>query len=314
MQNFLIKCLKSETFQYGACYSQFVIDFLRPGQGITIGNQLRRVLLSDLGGVAVSEVRIAGVTHEFSTLPGVREDILEILLNLKGVVIKSRTEETQYGQLKVQGPGVITASLIQLPTNLEIVNPDHYIATISSSNIVEIEFKFEYGTGYRLSTQTLLDTGENYLQLDTIFMPVQKVDFKIENIYDTDNSISEKLILDIWTNGSISPKHALEKAAQLIIDLYALFINNKDMNKNNEFESEIESISIEPYSNIAIEELQLSVRAYNCLKKANINTVGDLLQYSPEELQKLKNFGRKSADEVFSTLKHKLGIFKKDYE
>ena len=319
MNHISIKCLKSEKIQSGACHGQFLINSLKPGQGITIGNQLRRILLGDLGGVAISAVRIAGVTHEFSTIPGVREDILEILLNLKGIVFKSKTQNTQFGRLKIQGPSVITADLIELPSNLEIINPNHYIATISTANILEIEFKFEYGTGYRLAAQTFSHEADNYLQLDTIFMPVQKVDFQIENVYDrtsaqasnNTNNISERLLLDIWTNGSISPNEALESAAQIIIDLFTLLINNKNMNDASQLESKSESISIEPYTNIAIEELQLSVRAYNCLKKAQINTVGDLLQYSPEKLQELKNFGRKSADEVFSTLKNKLGIILK---
>ena len=311
MSNISIKCLKSEQIESGACHGQFVINSLKTGQGITIGNQLRRVLLGDLGGIAISAVRIAGITHEFSTIPGVREDILEILLNLKGIVFKSQTKDVQFGRLKIQGPGVVTADSIQLPADLEIVNPNHYIATISTSNILEIEFKFEYGTGYKLAAQAFSDETENYLQLDTIFMPVQKVDFKIENIYDTANNINERLFLDIWTNGSISPKDALESAAQVIIDLFLLLLNNKSTSEIHQLDSKTQSISIEPYTNIAIEELQLSVRAYNCLKKAQINTVGDLLQYSPEKLQELKNFGRKSADEVFSTLKNKLGIILK---
>jgi len=311
MNNISIKCLKSEKIQSGASYGQFLINSLRPGQGITIGNQLRRVLLGDLGGTAISAVRIAGVRHEFSTIPGVREDILEILLNLKGIVFKSKTNELEFGRLKVQGPTVITADLIQLPSNLEIINPNHYIATISTSNVLEIEFKFEYGTGYKLASQIFSNEADNYLQLDTIFMPVQKVDFKIENVYDNTNNITERLFIDIWTNGSISPNEAIRSAAQIIIDLFTSLIENKDTNENNEVETESHSISIEPYTNIAIEELQLSVRAYNCLKKAQINTVGDLLQYSPEKLQELKNFGRKSADEVFSTLKNKLGIILK---
>ena len=306
-----IKCLKSEKIDSGACHGQFLINSLRPGQGITIGNQLRRVLLGDLGGVSISAVRIAGVSHEFSTIPGVREDILEILLNLKGIVFKSETQDVQFGRLKVQGPAVVTADLIQLPSSLKIVNPNHYITTISTSNILEIEFKFEYGTGYRLASQSLLEETDNYLQVDTIFMPVQKVDFKIENVYDSANNITERVFLDIWTNGSISPNEALKSAAQIIIDLFTLLINNKETNEKNQLEPKNRSISIEPYTNIAIEELQLSVRAYNCLKKAQINTVGDLLQYSPEKLQELKNFGRKSADEVFSTLKNKLGIILK---
>jgi DNA-directed RNA polymerase subunit alpha len=311
MNNISIKCLKSEKIQSGACHGQFVLNSLRPGQGITIGNQLRRVLLGDLGGIAISAVRIAGITHEFSTIPGVREDILEILLNLKGIVLKSKTKDTQFGRLKVQGPSVITADLIQLPSDLEIINPNHYIATLSTSNILEIEFKFEYGTGYKLSNQTFSDEDETYLQLDRVFMPVQKVDFKIENVYDTANNISERVLLDIFTNGSISPTEALESAAQIIIDVFSLLLNNNSTIERSQLDLKNQSISIEPYTNIAIEELQLSVRAYNCLKKAQINTVGDLLQYSPEKLQELKNFGRKSADEVFSTLKNKLGIILK---
>ena len=311
MSNISIKCLKSNKIESGACYGQFVINSLNSGQGITIGNQLRRVLLGDLGSVAISAVRIAGITHEFSTIPGVREDILEILLNLKGIVLRGKIKDVQFGRLKIQGPSVITADLIQLPSNLEIVNSNHYIATISTPNILEIEFKFEYGTGYKLANQTFLDDPENYLQLDTVFMPVQKVDFKIENVYDPANKISERLLLDIWTNGSISPNEALESAIQVIIDLFTLLINNKTIIETSQLKSESEATSIEPYTNIAIEELQLSVRAYNCLKKAQINTVGDLLQYSPEKLQELKNFGRKSADEVFSTLKDKLGIILK---
>ena len=308
MNNISIKCLKSEKIQSGGFNGQFIINSLQPGQGITIGNQLRRVMLGDLGGVAISAVRIAGVTHEFSTIPGVREDILEILLNLKGIVLKSKTKDVCFGRLKLQGPSVITADLIKLPPNLEIVNPNHYIATLLTSNILEIEFKFEYGTGYKLATQAFVEEDDNYLQLDTVFMPVQKVDFKIENIYDISNNISERLFIDIWTNGSISPNEAIEYSSQIIIDIFTSLVNTKNINQNTQLESKNKLVSIEPYTNIAIEELQLSVRAYNCLKRAQINTVGDLLQYSPEKLQELKNFGRKSADEVFLTLKNKLGI------
>ena len=311
MNNLSVKCLKSKTIESGVCHGQFLITSLKPGQGITIGNQLRRVLLNDLGGIAISAIRIAGVNHEFSTIPGVREDILEILLNLKGIILKSTTKTSQFGRLKIQGPAVITADLIELPSNLEIVNPSHYIMTISTSNVLEIEFKFEYGTGYRLASQTFLEKNENYLQLDTLFMPVQKVDFKIENIYDNSNTITERLFLDIWTNGSISPDEAFKLAVQTILDLFTLLINYKNIETKNTVKPKALSLNIEPYTNIAIEELQLSVRAYNCLKKAQINTVGDLLKYSPERLQELKNFGRKSADEVFSTLKNKLGIIMK---
>jgi DNA-directed RNA polymerase subunit alpha len=311
MNNISLKCLKSEKLESGICYGQFLINSLPPGQGITIGNQLRRVLLADLGGKSISAVKIAGVRHEFSTIDGVREDTLEILLNLKGIVFKGDSKEVEFGRLRVEGPIVITADSIQLPDNLKIVNPNHYIATISTSKSFEIEFKIEYGTGYKLASQIFSQEDESYLQLDTVFMPVQKVDFKIENVYDSANNITERLFIDIWTDGSILPDEALKAASEIIISLFTSLIEDKTENQNIEIKTNNQSLSIEPYTNIAVEELQLSVRAYNCLKKAQINTVGDLLQYSPERLQELKNFGKKSADEVFSTLKRKLGIILK---
>ncbi len=308
MNNLYIKCLKSEKIESGSMYGQFLINSLRPGQGITVGNLLRRVLLSDLGGTTITAVRIAGVRDEFSIIPGVREDILEILLNLKGIVFKDTSSDVSSGHLKVKGPAVITANSIQLPSNIEIVNPNHYIATISTSNFVEIEFKFEQGTGYKLAGQTFCDKSEDFLQIDAIFMPIQKVDFKIENVYDNSNSITERVFLDIWTNGSISPEESISKASKFIIELFSSIMENKFTQEIEKSENNTNITPINPHINIAIEELQLSVRAYNCLKRAQINTIGDLLEYSPEKLQELKNFGRKSADEVFTTLKNKLGI------
>merc|ERR1711933_75029 len=214
---------------------------------------------------------------------GVREDILEILLNLKGIILKSKTSSRQFGRLRLQGPAVITAGEIQLPPEVEIINPNQYIATISSSNIFEVEFKIEYGTKYRLANELFSEKFEDFIETDAIFMPVQRVDFKVENVYDKLNNIKEHLFIDIWTNGSISPEQAIFSGSN----------------------------PIDPYTHIAIEELQLSVRPYNCLKRAQINTIGDLLEYSPEKLLQLKNFGRKSANEVFTTLKNKLGIILK---
>jgi len=308
MNNFYIKCLKSEKVNSGSMYGQFLINSLRPGQGITIGNLLRRVLLSDLGGTTITGVRIAGVKDEFSTIPGVREDILEILLNLKGIVLKNQSIDKQFGHLKIKGPSVVTASSIQLSSDLEVVNPNHYIATISTSNLLEIELQFEYGTGYRLADQTFSKTSQDFLQIDAIFMPVQKVDFKIENVYDNSNFLTERLFIDVWTNGSISPEDAISSASQFIIDFFGSLMENQLIEEATDLESENISTPKNPHTNIAIEELHLSVRAYNCLKRAQINTIGDLLEYSPEKLQELKNFGRKSADEVFTTLKNKLGI------
>lgn len=308
-----IKCLKSETLESGVCHGQFLISSLNAGQGISVGNQLRRVMLNDLGGVSISAVRIAGINHEFSTIPGIREDILEVLLNLKGLVFKTKNKEVEFGRLKVQGPLVITADLIDLPSTCKIVNSNHYIATISTANVLEIEFKLEYGTGYKLASHNSVEGLEDFLQTDTVFMPVQKVDFKIENVYNSDNIVTERILLDIWTNGSITPNEALTQAIQKILDIFnALLVNDVEKApKTTDLSIENALSNIEPYTNIAIEELQLSVRAYNCLKKAQINTVGDLLHYSPDQLQELKNFGKKSADEVFSTLKNRLGIILK---
>ena len=269
------------------------------------------MLLNDLGGTAITAIRIAGVRDEFSLITGVREDILEILLNLKGIIFKNTTKNISFGRLKIKGPAVVTANSIQLPSNIEIVNPNHYIATISSSNFLEIEFKFEHGVGYKLATQTFYDESEDFLEIDAIFIPIQKVDFKIENVYNDSNKITERLFIDIWTNGSISPEEAISSASKFAIELLDSIMENKFPQKLDKTENINNLTSINPHINIAIEELQLSVRAYNCLKRAQIHTIGDLLEYSPEKLQELKNFGRKSADEVFTTLKNKLGIILK---
>nr|UBQ35464.1 RNA polymerase subunit alpha [Conticribra weissflogii] len=306
--NLLIECLKSEKIESGSMYGQFLIDSLSSGQGITIGNLLRRVLLGDLKGTAITGVRIAGVKDEFSLIPGVREDILEILLNLKGIVLKSKNSTRQFARLRLHGPAVITASSIQLPPDVEIINPNHYIATISSSHILEIEFKIESGTRYRLANELFSDKFEDFIETDAIFMPVQKVDFKVENVYDNLNNVKERVFLDVWTNGSISPEQAIFSASNLIIDLFKSITEHKINQEKESIKEKTQTKPVDPYTHIAIEELQLSVRPYNCLKRAQINTIGDLLDYSPEKLLELKNFGRKSADEVFATLKNKLGI------
>jgi len=233
INNISIKCLKSDKIESGACHGQFLINSLRSGQGITIGNQLRRVLLNDLGGVAITAIRIAGVSHEFSTIPGVREDILEILLNLKGVVLSSNTESPQFGRLKMQGPSVITAKAIQLPSNLKIINPNHYIATISTTNIIEIEFKIEYGKGYQLADQTFSNNLDEFFQTDAIFMPIQKVNFKVDKVYENSKKVSECLILDIWTNGSLLPEEAISQASKIIIKLFNSIIDNNFRNKKD---------------------------------------------------------------------------------
>jgi len=309
MNNLSVKCIKSETLETGSCYSKFVINSLKPGQGITIGNQLRRVLLGDLGKKAIYSVRIVGINHEFSIIPGVREDVLEIFLNLKGVIIKSNSKEPEFGRLKVHGPTVITADLIKLKNNSTIVNKNHYIATISSPTIFECEFKIKYDTGYKLASHVYNEEDKNFIEIDAIFMPVQQVDFKIENVYDKNNNFKERLFLEIWTDGSILPINALRSAGKIIINLFTSLIKQESIleEPKNKVESK-DIVDFESYTNIPIEDLQLSVRSYNCLKKAQIRTVGGLLQYSLNQLLELKNFGQKSANEVASVLKIRFGI------
>ena len=308
MINLQIKCLKSEKAESETLYGRFLITGLRPGQGITIGNLLRRILLGDLVGTCITAVRFASFKHEFSTIKGVREDILEILLNLKGIVLKSKTKEPQFARLKIQGPAVLTADLIQLSPLVEIVNPNHYIATISTSNLLEIELKIEHGTSYKLAQQTFNHQSDGFLQIDAVFMPVKKVDFKIENVYDNSKNVSERLIIDVCTNGSLTPEEAISETLEFVVSFFNSLIESKIIDETTELISDNLPVSLNPYRNIPIEELKLSVRPYNCLKRAQINTIGDLLEYSPKKLQELKNFGRKSADEVFMTLKNKLGI------
>ena len=312
MGKLLLKCINSERLDSGSYYSKFSIDSLDLGQGITIANQLRRVLLGELGKKAITAVSITGIKHEFAVLPGVREDILEILLNLKGIVVSSKSKDTEFASLKVQGPAIITADLIKFKGDSKIINPNHYIATLSENYILEFEFQIEYGIGYKLNNPIIGEIEQkDFLSIDAIFMPVRKVEFQIDNIYDKEGNITEKLFLEIWTDGSILPIEAVKLAANNIISLYSSLISNKPK-KITEIEDGNQFNISEPYHDILIEELQLSVRSYNCLKKAQINNVGDLLKYSPKELLKLRNFGRKSADEVFSVLKNRFGIIFND--
>ena len=308
MVEFCIKCLKSEKTDLGITYGQFLINSLKPGQGLTISTLLRRVLLGDLVGTAITEVDIEGATHEFAVLDGVREDILEILLNLKGIIVKSINNNTKFGELNIQGPAIITANCINLEEGLEIINPNHYIASISENSELKIKFKFERGIGYKLANHTITEKISNFLEIDSIFMPVTKVDVKIENNFTDLNSNTENIILDIWTNGSLTPHEALHQASKKILEIFNQIISNKIEDIVPSSEIKVKEVKKEAHIDISIEELQLSARSYNCLKRIKIDSVSDLLQYSPEKLLEVRNFGQKSADEVLSALKTKLGI------
>nr|YP_010596537.1 RNA polymerase alpha subunit [Chrysotila carterae]WAK83173.1 RNA polymerase alpha subunit [Chrysotila carterae] len=296
-----IHCLESTATKPTELFSRFIIGPLSKGQGITIGNALRRTLLSNTPGIAVSGARISGTNHEFSTIKGLREDIIDVLLNLKQLVFKGNFSDPIVARLNFQGPGIINAGHIDLNNNLELVDPKQYIATVEGKTSLEMELIIKKGEGYQLSDKSALTMPSGFLSLDAIFMPVKKVNFFIEVAQDAQSNEQESLILEVQTNGSVTPTKALSKAA---MTLEALFEPFKNINTNTETAVEEESRDIQELEleNTMIEELELSVRAYNCLKRANISTLGDLLKYSQEELLEFKNFGKKSADEVCENL------------
>lgn len=303
MTHFDIECIESTIEGAREQYGRFILEPLRQGQGITIGNSLRRTILSDLEGTAIVAVRIAGINHEFSTITGVREDVLEILLNLKEVVLKSYTSEPQIGRIRIQGPAIITAGLFELPHEIQVVDPKQYIATICNNTIFEMEFRVEQGHGYRLVDKGIDDKSIDFLQVDAVFMPTKKFNYTIEEKRISSTVIQEKLLLEVWTNGSLSPQEAISQGAHMLTNLFYPLTNINFQSSNNSITEEENKIN-----SVLIEELQLSVRAYNCLKRAQIHSISDLLDYSQEELLEIKNFGLKSAEEVIAALQTKLGI------
>jgi DNA-directed RNA polymerase subunit alpha len=301
---FTIECVESKTLKNQSQYSKFVLEPLERGQGTTVGNALRRVLLSNLEGAAITAVRIAGVNHEFATIEGVREDVLEILLNMKEVVLKSYTSGPQIGRVMITGPATVRAAQFELPSEVEIVDPGQYIATLAEGARLEIEFRIEKGKGYR-SVDRGRDDGAavDFLQIDAVFMPVNKVNYSVEDARIDGSLEKDRLLLDIWTNGSLTPQEALSQAASTLLELFSPLKDFTVDSIKDEYPDDED-----PTSQIPIEELQLSVRAYNCLKRAQINSVADLLDYSQEDLLEIKNFGQKSAEEVIEALQRRLGI------
>nr|YP_010728927.1 RNA polymerase alpha subunit [Lithothamnion corallioides]WEA77073.1 RNA polymerase alpha subunit [Lithothamnion corallioides] len=303
MTHFQIECIESKTEGTRKQYGRFILEPLKQGQGTTVGNSLRRTILSDLEGTAIVAVRIAGVNHEFSTITGVREDVLEILLNLKEVVLKSYTNEPQIGRVRVQGPAVITAGLFDLPPEIEIIDHRQYIATICNNTIFEMEFRIEKGHGYRLVDGNISEKSIDFLQIDAVFMPVKRFNYIVQEKRINSKIIQEKLILEIWTNGSVCPQEAISEGSKILTNLFHPLTNINFQPIENENEKNEQQIN-----QVLIEELKLSVRAYNCLKRAQIHSISDLLDYSQEDLLEIKNFGQKSAEEVIEALKNRLGI------
>lgn len=297
-----MKFEKVESFQSdnGQLTTKYYLKALDKGQGVTIGNALRRVLLTELDGIAISAVRVCGVHHEYGPILGVREDILEILLNLKQIKLQGTLDETCFVTLKVQGPNIATGNDIQLPENIRLININTYIASISAETNLTLELKIESGKGYSSSNYQKHQENSDFFPIDAIFTPVINVNFTVKDLYRFDEQPVEDLELIISTNGSITPDQALDKAAQKLANLFgSLMVCEPKILLPSEIETSRQTL---------IEELQLSVRAYNCLKRRNIRTINDLKKYSIKELKQIKNFGEKCANEVISKLRDRFDI------
>jgi DNA-directed RNA polymerase subunit alpha len=292
-------------------YGRFVVEPLERGYGITLGNSLRRIMLSSLPGTAVSQIKIDGVQHEFSTIPGVKEDVTEIVMNIKSLAIKniSETNEPKTAYIEYEGEGVVRASNIQADQDIQIMNPDLVIATLSGkSTKLFIELTITKGRGYISADKNKnADTKIGVIPIDSIYTPVERVNVTVENTRVGQQTDYDKLTLDVTTNGTIAPDEAVSLAAKVLSEHLSVFIDLSENAKNVDVMIEKEDNKTEKASVMSIDELELSVRSYNCLKRAGINTVAELCAKTPEEMMKVRNLGRKSLDEVLEKLKE-LGL------
>ncbi|VLJ91690.1 DNA-directed RNA polymerase subunit alpha [Streptococcus pneumoniae] len=280
-------------------YGKFVIEPLERGYGTTLGNSLRRVLLASLPGAAVTSINIDGVLHEFDTVPGVREDVMQIILNIKGIAVKSYVEDGKIIELDVEGPAEVTAGDILTDSDIEIVNPDHYLFTIGEGSSLKATMTVNSGRGYVPADENKKDNAPvGTLAVDSIYTPVTKVNYQVEPARVGSNDGFDKLTLEILTNGTIIPEDALGLSARILTEHLDLFTNLTEIAKSTEVMKEADTESDDRILDRTIEELDLSVRSYNCLKRAGINTVHDLTEKSEAEMMKVRNLGRKSLEEV----------------
>ena len=304
---FQIQCLNSKAENSTNILGKFSIEPLKKGQGITIGNALRRVLLSDLTGLSIVGLHINNVSHEFSIIPGLKEDVIEVLLNLKQIIFKGNLKDPINARLVFQGPGVITAQNFELPNEITLVEPCQYIGSLTSHTSLEMEVLIEPGYGYLTSEQFINRLPHGFLPVDAVFMPVRKVNFFVETSRNSSSSVIESLILEIATDGSIEPIEAISNAALILENIFAsLKIKQDSFSPRPNLIEETKPHN--EYENIELSKLELSVRAYNALQRAKVNKLSELLKYSKEDLLELKNFGQKSADEVCDSLQKLYGI------
>ena len=289
-------------------YAKFVVEPLERGYGITLGNSLRRILLSSLPGTAVTSVKIEGVLHEFSTIPGVLEDTTDVILNLKSLALKSYTDEPRVLRLEAEGEGVVRAADIITDPDIEILNPDLKIATLDRDGRLFMEMTVERGRGYVSADKNKKpEHSIGIIPIDSIFAPIYKVNYTVEDTRVGQITDYDKLTLEVWSNGSISPEEATSLAAKILSEHLRLFMGLTDKLSNVEIMVEKEEEAKDKILEMTIEELDLSVRSYNCLKRAGINSVEELTQKTEEDMIKVRNLGRKSLEEVEFKLKE-LGL------
>jgi DNA-directed RNA polymerase subunit alpha len=291
-----IECIEmSDDYTFG----KFIVEPLERGYGVTLGNSLRRILLSSLPGVAVTSIKIDGVLHEFSTVPGVAEDVIEIILNIKHLSLKMHGDNTKIIKIDVQGEREITAGDIICDADIEIINPDLHIATLGEGHRFYMEMTVEKGRGYQTSEKNK-QQGQpiGLIPIDSIFTPVRKVNYMIENTRVGQVTDFDKLVLEVWTNGTIKPDESISFGAKILSEHLKLFITLTEHVGNVEIMVEKEEDKKEKVLEMTIEELDLSVRSFNCLKRAGINTVEELTQRTEEDMMKVRNLGKKSLEEV----------------
>jgi DNA-directed RNA polymerase subunit alpha len=280
-------------------YAKFVAEPFERGFGTTIGNSLRRILLSSLQGAAIVSVRIDGVLHEFSTIPGVTEDVTEVILNLKGVMIKLHGSAPKSVNLKAKGEGKISAKDIVVDSDVEILNPDHHIATLSADASLDMEMVIRTGKGYVPAERNKEENQPiGTIPMDAVFSPVRKVNYTVTNARVGQITDYDKLTLEVWTNGSTSPEDAVSIAAKILQDQLSIFIHLEEDEEADEFDDEAQTEKLNENLFKSVDELELSVRSANCLKHANIKLIGELVQKTEQEILATKNFGRKSLNEI----------------
>ncbi len=289
-------------------YGRFIVEPLERGYGTTLGNSLRRIMLSSLPGAAVSQVKIEGVLHEFSSIPGAKEDVTEIIMNIKNLAIKdtSSSKEPKVAYIEFEGEGVITAGDIQVDSDIEIMNPDLVIATMNGGvdSKLFMELTITSGRGYISADKNKSgDTPIGVIAVDSIYTPVERVNLQVQNTRVGQVTDYDKLILDVYTNGTLGPDEAVSLAAKVLSEHLNLFIDLSENAKTAEVMVEAKEDGKEKVLEMNIDELELSVRSFNCLKRAGINTVQELIQKTPEDMMKVRNLGRKSLEEVLAKLK-----------